>query len=224
MACARRWDTTLMRPGTRLIAVVVAATAVSALSGASNARASIHLCGILDPLDRLLHCSRPAGAAGSDAPAAAAAASGPAATSTRRAPLATTAPTRVPATPQFVPNLLIVRFRPGITGRAQAEALAGVGASVDHRIRELGVVVARVPPARREQALARLAGSSAVAGVERDVIVHALDTTPNDPNWPDQWGLQRIGLSRAWDRTRGGHLTVAVLDSGVDAEQPDLQG
>src|SRR5207237_7576653 len=40
-----------------------------------------------------------------------------------------------------------------------------------------------------------------------------------------QWGLRRIGMPSVWDRTRGSvKVLVAVLDTGVAAGHPDLQG
>ena len=64
-----------------------------------------------------------------------------------------------------------------------------------------------------------------VARAERDGIVHALGTNPNDTSWADQWGLREIGLPAVWDRSRGSpSILVAVLDTGVDGAQPDLRG
>ncbi|WP_067804213.1 S8 family serine peptidase [Actinomadura formosensis] len=36
--------------------------------------------------------------------------------------------------------------------------------------------------------------------------------------------LESLNVPRAWEMTQGGGVTVAVLDTGVDAEQPDLAG
>ncbi|MEM7276508.1 MAG: S8 family serine peptidase [Pseudomonadota bacterium] len=46
---------------------------------------------------------------------------------------------------------------------------------------------------------------------------------PNDPMFANQWGLQRIGVPRAWQITQGSpSVTVAVIDEGVQLNHPDL--
>ena len=46
---------------------------------------------------------------------------------------------------------------------------------------------------------------------------------PNDPKFPDQWGVERIGVPRAWELVRGDpNVVVAVIDEGVELAHPDL--
>jgi len=50
-----------------------------------------------------------------------------------------------------------------------------------------------------------------------------VDFTPNDPYWPQQWGPVKIEADHAWDVTMGNSsILVAVIDTGVDWNHPDL--
>ncbi len=55
--------------------------------------------------------------------------------------------------------------------------------------------------------------------------IAATNTVPTDPLWPGQWGPALIDAPKAWAVTMGSpRVVIAVLDTGVDLEQPDLQG
>ncbi len=56
---------------------------------------------------------------------------------------------------------------------------------------------------------------------QRKLESHA--TIPNDPELGQQWFLDKIQAKDAWDITTGSsNVIVAVLDSGVDLDHPDL--
>jgi serine protease len=47
----------------------------------------------------------------------------------------------------------------------------------------------------------------------------------NDPLFARQWGLDQINAPEAWARgARGAGAVIAVIDTGVDLQHPDLQG
>lgn len=66
---------------------------------------------------------------------------------------------------------------------------------------------------------------SNVVSANPSTIVHAYNTTPNDPRFSDQYGLANIKCPQAWDRTTGSSgVVIAVLDTGIDTNHEDLQG
>ena len=46
---------------------------------------------------------------------------------------------------------------------------------------------------------------------------------PNDPSYPEQWYLDKIGAPEAWGiKSDSSNIIIAVLDTGVDIDHPDL--
>src|SRR6266545_1438933 len=83
--------------------------------------------------------------------------------------------------------------------------------------------------------MARLKHESSVESLALDYIVKS-QFVPNDPYYStpyptskygniSQWAPQFIGAEQAWDATLGDpSIVIAVVDTGIDAEHPDLAG
>src|SRR5687767_5138974 len=78
-----------------------------------------------------------------------------------------------------------------------------------------------VPGAALIAALA-LTGSATAAAYSDAACRTAPVTYTNDPCAGNQWGLDKVKAAQAWSTTRGAGVTVAVVDTGADFNNPDL--
>jgi subtilisin family serine protease len=85
------------------------------------------------------------------------------------------------------------------------------------------LLVVKVPEGTVLQAVEDLQKQPGVVYAEPNYYAYAQDVIPNDPAFPNQYGLLRINAPQAWEITKGAAgVTIAILDSGVDFHQPDL--
>jgi hypothetical protein len=126
---------------------------------------------------------------------------------------------------EYAPGQLVVGLEDDATKTEVKTAVEDAGATVEQSIGAIDTTVLEVPSGQVEEAIDSLEDSPAIEYVEREVVLEATETVPNDTLWEEQWGPRRVRAQRAWDATRGSSsVVVAVVDTGVAYGHPDLQG
>lgn len=120
---------------------------------------------------------------------------------------------------------LLVKVHGGSTDDEVNRHFTAAGAVEVGRLDAIGVRVVTVAPGRDRAAVrAALIAARSVASVEDDGF-GTIALTPNDPLWDNQWSARRVRAPQAWDITTGeGGPIIAIIDSGVSAGHPDLEG
>ncbi|WP_163969596.1 S8 family serine peptidase [Oceanobacillus halotolerans] len=118
---------------------------------------------------------------------------------------------------------IIVRVKDGETLDYEAYDVQLVEESTF--LQEKGLYFVRVPADHDyEETLKKLKNTKHVRSAEPDYLMEST-MTPTDPEMGRQWYLNKIGMTDAWDITEGSSdVTVAVLDTGVNATHEDLSG
>lgn len=107
--------------------------------------------------------------------------------------------------------------------RVAAAAEARTGGAASTELAALGAITVRVQDvASAATSLSRIPGVSYVEPLDRP---RQVAFTPDDPLFGDQWYLGLIRAFDAWpEQPALNPVLVAVIDSGIDAEHPDLSG
>jgi len=123
---------------------------------------------------------------------------------------------------EYRPGVVLVKFRAWAGSLSRGRLLAAGGMEREGLIHQLGVDILGVPAGTELRAIEALARSPLVEYAEPDYVVDPM-WVPDDPMWSQQWGLAAIEADAAWNLAVGGSDTVvAVVDSGIDLDHPDL--
>ncbi|MBC7242144.1 MAG: peptidase S8 [Anaerolineae bacterium] len=126
--------------------------------------------------------------------------------------------------PAYVPGEIIAKLRTPTVKRDVTSMLAEKGIQPLQSIPDLAIARLRAP-AGREQELARWLVDSGLAEYAAPNYYAYAAGIPNDPYWSLQWNMTLINAPAGWDIITGSAtITIAVLDTGVDLDHPDLAG
>lgn len=149
--------------------------------------------------------------------------------------------------PLWVPGNVIIKLKQGVTEEKIQKDLTRYNAKIIKRIPQLNRIVLQVPTGEEKAILDKLSQNELIQNVELNETAHG-DMVPNDPFYAGyQWHLKNNGqplpkfpmsyprtttstlnadihIEQAWDVTQGNGIKVAILDTGIDLNHPDLQG
>lgn len=101
-----------------------------------------------------------------------------------------------------------------ILKRNNAQSLGVIGT--------LDVHLVNVPENGEAVVVRALSKNPHIDFAELDVEVEPGEFIPNDPQYGNAWHLPKIEAANAWDHSTAESITIAILDTGVDAAHPDL--
>jgi subtilisin len=138
----------------------------------------------------------------------------------------------------------IVAFEPRARISDRNRAIAHLGGKQVDAIDDLGALVVEVPVQPFSIMEQKIMAEPGVTDVEEDVYVNWLQdfgaatvpafqgkTAVSAASLPPgvlpaetPWGVVRVNAPNAWAKTQGQGVRVAVLDTGIDGNHPDLKG
>ena len=130
----------------------------------------------------------------------------------------------------FVPGEVVVQFRSDASASERGQTLAARGGHAVRALGRPGLVLVRLRgDASVARTVASLERNPDVAFAEPNYLYRLTQTIPNDTDFGLLWGLHQdpgdhdIDAPEAWEtQTGSSNVIVAVIDSGVAYDHPDL--
>ena len=140
-----------------------------------------------------------------------------------------------------VPGQILVKFKSNTSQNVVDTEVRRNNARVVDKISALDTLVLKVPVSQEDKVVTALSKNPNVEYAELDYLAYAVGFPADPPNdtfyASNQWGLENtrqnivgqigtedadIDAETAWKITTGDSVKVAVLDTGIDQDHPDL--
>jgi len=125
---------------------------------------------------------------------------------------------------EFAPGRILMKPAQGVSEKELTRLLQSHDANQRAIINAINVRIINVPVGA-EEALARaLSHNPKIEFAEIDQLNKLDEIIPNDTYFNASWHLPKVNAPSAWETSTGKSVVVAVLDTGVDSNHPDLIG
>lgn len=124
-------------------------------------------------------------------------------------------------------DTVLIRFTAESTPNERNEYIRSIGGTSRKQIDALNTYVVGIRP---NVSISDLPASPIVISTEPEYVAGATQAgslnSINDPRVGEQWALPLLGIPSSWSQIQNsrGNLIIAVVDSGVCTDHPDLQG
>ncbi|WP_373998604.1 S8 family serine peptidase [Bdellovibrio bacteriovorus] len=143
---------------------------------------------------------------------------------------------------ESVPGEYVVKLKDSVSAKSSINVLsAQLGSYIKDTIPGQNIVVIKRPVFEIQSNVVKSLSENPIVDIVEPNYIYRINKTPNDPMLGQLWGLKNsgqqdserragiagvdIGAEQAWDITTGSKdVVVAVIDTGVDYNHPDLVG
>lgn len=121
-------------------------------------------------------------------------------------------------------DTILVKFKDNVSEEQSAKVHQKLNTKVKNKIDKINVEVVNIPAgAKVGDMIAKFKNESDVEYAEPNFLA-AAQLDPNDSLYSSQWNLSKISAPTAWDDSQGGAGPIAIVDTGVESNHPDLSG
>lgn len=134
---------------------------------------------------------------------------------------------------EYVQGRVIIKLKSWVSAADVAGVKRGLHARFLDRFNNIGAELWTLESTSVADAVELGRQDPRIEYIEPDYILQTAETIPNDPSFPEQWGMLNTGQSggtpgsdvsavHAWALETGEDVLVGVIDTGVDRNHPDL--
>ncbi len=146
------------------------------------------------------------------------------------------------AAPESVPGEYIVKLKDSVSVAESKNVLSQeLGSYIKDTIPGQNIVVIKRPVFEIQSNVLKTLAENPIVDIAEPNFIYSINKTANDPMFGQLWGMKNIGqadstnkagvagvdigVEQAWDITTGSKdVLVAVIDTGIDYNHPDLKG